>query len=111
MVFLLMVVACILRLAIPNIGGFLALLLPVSMALAREVGLNPLVVGLLLTATGDAVLYYPAQGTTAIMVFERGHLTTYEVLRVGLGMTVLAFSILLFVALPYWALLGEPLVP
>ncbi len=105
----LMVVACAVRTVVPNIAAFLALLLPVSMALAVQVGLNPFVVGMLVTATGDAIVYYPAQGTTAIMIFERGHLKAWEVLRVGLGMTVLAFLILLFIALPYWGILGEPL--
>ena len=43
------------------------------------------------------------------MVYERGHLTAEEIFGFGLLMTVLAALVVLAVALPYWALIGEPL--
>ncbi len=108
---LLMAGASILRFAIPNIVGFLALTIPVAISLAGELGLNPLVVGLAVTIAGDAVLYYPAQGSASVVVFERGHLTAPEVFRFGLGMTIVAYTVVFVVALAYWAVLGEPLTP
>jgi di/tricarboxylate transporter len=108
-VVLLMLGATILRAVVPNISGFLALALPISMSVGREVGLNPLVCALVVMMTGDAVLYYPVQSASALVIYERGHVTAGEILRFGLWMTAMAYVAILLVALPYWTLLGEPL--
>ncbi len=109
LVVLLMLGATILRAAVPNISGFLALAIPMAMSVGREVGLNPLVAALVVMMTGDAVLYYPAQSASALVIHERGHVSTGEMLRFGLWMTALAYVVILVVALPYWGLLGQPL--
>jgi di/tricarboxylate transporter len=106
---LLMLGATVLRAAIPNISGFLALGLPIAMSVGREVGLNPLVCALVVMMTGDAVLYYPVQSGSALVIYERGHVTAGEMLRFGLWMTAAAYAAILLVALPYWSLLGEAL--
>ncbi len=80
------------------------------MSVGREVGLNPLVCALVVMMTGDAVLYYPAQSASALVIYERGHVSAGEILRFGLWMTALAYVVVLFVALPYWGLAGQPLV-
>ena len=104
-----MVGATLLRAVIPNISGFLALALPIAMSVGREVGLNPLVCALVVMMTGDAVLYYPVQSASALVIHERGHVSGGEILRFGLWMTAVAYVAILFVALPYWGLMGEPL--
>jgi di/tricarboxylate transporter len=71
--------------------------------------LNPLVCALAVTIAGDAVLYYPAQSASSLVVYERGHLTAGEIFRFGVWMTLLAAMVVLVVALPYWTLIGEPL--
>ena len=109
-VVLFMIGATILRALIPNIAGFLAFPLPVAMSAAREAGLNPLVCALVVMITGDAVLYYPAQSASALIVYERGHLSASEIFRFGLWMTLVAYVAILLVALPYWRFLGEALV-
>jgi di/tricarboxylate transporter len=73
-------------------------------------GLNPMLCGLIVTIAGDAVLYYPAQSGSSLVVDERGHLTAGEIFRFGLLMTALAALVVVAVALPYWKLIGEPLV-
>jgi sodium-dependent dicarboxylate transporter 2/3/5 len=108
-VVLLMLGATVLRAAIPNISGFLALGLPIAMSVGREVGLNPLVCALVVMMTGDAVLYYPVQSGSALVIYERGHVSAGEILRFGLWMTAVAYVAILLVALPYWSFLGEPL--
>jgi solute carrier family 13 (sodium-dependent dicarboxylate transporter), member 2/3/5 len=108
-VVLLMLGATILRAIIPNISGFLALALPIAMSVGRETGLNPLVCALVVMMTGDAVLYYPVQSASALVIYERGHVTAGEILRFGLWMTAVAYVAIMLVALPYWTLLGEPL--
>ena len=109
-VVLLMLGATALRAIIPNIAGFLALAIPIAMSVGREVGLNPLVCALVVMMTGDAVLYYPAQSASALVIHDRGHVTAGEIVRFGLWMTGLAYVVIFFAALPYWALIGQPLV-
>jgi anion transporter len=106
-VVLLMLGATVLRVFIPNISGFLALGLPVAMNVGREAGVSPLVCALVVMITGDAVLYYPAQSASALVIYERGHVSAAEMLRFGVWMTLVAYVAILFVALPYWTLIGR----
>jgi anion transporter len=96
------------RLLIPNITGFLAITIPIAMAIGNATGLNPVVCGLVAMIAGDAVLYYPAQSASSLVVYERGHLSAPEIFRFGLLMTVVAYLVVLLVALPYWTAVGEP---
>jgi anion transporter len=107
---LLMLGATVLRAVVPNISGFLALALPIAMSVGRETGLNPLVCALVVMMTGDAVLYYPVQSASAIVIYERGHVGAGEIFRFGLWMTVVAYATILLVALPYWSVIGTPLI-
>jgi anion transporter len=109
-VVLLMLGATALRAIVPNISGFLALALPIAMSVGREAGLNPLVCALVVMMTGDAVVYYPAQSASALVIYERGHVSAGEILKFGLWMTLVGWVAILGVAVPYWALVGEPLV-
>jgi solute carrier family 13 (sodium-dependent dicarboxylate transporter), member 2/3/5 len=101
--------AAVARFIIPNIAGFLATTIPVAMSVGSMTGLNPIVCGLVVTIAGDAVLYYPAQSASSLVVYQRGHLSAPEILRFGLWMTALAVLVVLAVALPYWRAIGEPL--
>jgi di/tricarboxylate transporter len=105
----LLVASAVVRLLIPNITGFLATTIPVAMSVGTTAGLNPILCGLIVTIAGDAVLYYPAQAASSLVVYERGHLTAGEIFGFGLLMTALAALVVLAVAIPYWALIGEPL--
>ena len=106
---ILLIAAVPIRLLIPNITGFLAVSIPIAMSIATLTGLNPLVCGLLVMIAGDAVLYYPAQSASSLVVYERGYLRTSEIFWFGCLMTLVAIFVALFVALPYWTLIGEPL--
>jgi len=108
-VVLLLLVAAPLRLLIPNITGFLATTIPIAMSIGTATGINPVICGLAAMIAGDAVLYYAAQSASSLVVYERGHLTAGEIFRFGIWMTLVAYLVVLFVALPYWAALGEPL--
>jgi anion transporter len=97
------------RLLIPNITGFLAITIPIAMAIGTAAGVNPVICGLAVMIAGDAVLYYPAQSVSSLVVHERGYLTAPEIFRFGLWMTLVAFLVVLLIAVPYWAAVGEPL--
>jgi len=110
-VVLLMLGATLLRAIVLNISGFLALALPIAMSVGREAGVNPLVCALVVMMTGDAVVYYPAQSASALVIYERGHVSAGEMLKFGLWMTFVGWIAILLVALPWWSLVGEPLRP
>ena len=101
--------AAIVRAMLPNIAGYLALVIPVAMAAGEAVGLNPLVCGMAIVVIGDTPVYYPAGSTSGVFIFERAAVKASEVIRFGLIMTVVALGVV-FLTLPYWNLVGEPLV-
>ncbi len=102
--------AAILRAMLPNIAGYLALAIPVAMAAGEAVGLNSLVCGMAIVVIGDTPVYYPAGSTSGVFIFQRAAVKASEVIRFGLLMTVVAIGTLFLMALPYWNLVGEPLV-
>jgi len=108
-ILLLMLGATALRAIVPNISGFLALALPIAMSVGREAGLNPLVCALVVMMTGDAVIYYPAQSASALVIYERGHVSAGDILRFGLWMTLVEWVAIVGVALPWWTRVGQPL--
>ncbi len=97
------------RLLIPNITGFLATTIPIAMSIGAATGVNPTICGLAVMIAGDAVLYYPAQSASSLAVYERGYLSAPEIFRFGVWMTLIAFVVVLGVALPYWEAVGEVL--
>ena len=105
----LLLAAAPVRLLIPNITGFLGITIPLAMSIGTTTGINPIVCGLVVMIAGDAVLYYPAQSASSLVVYERGHLSAAEIFRFGVCMTLVAYVVVLCVALPYWAMVGEPL--
>ena len=109
MVVALLVTAAPVRLLIPNITGFLAITIPIAMSIGQATGLNPVLCGLIVMIAGDAVLYYPAQSASSLVIYERGLLSAPEIFRFGVMMTLVAYLVVLCVALPYWAAVGEPL--
>ena len=101
--------AAVVRAMLPNIAGYLALVIPVAMAAGEAVGMNPLVCGMAIVVIGDTPVYYPAGSTSGVFIFERAAVKASEVIRFGLVMTVVALGVVFF-TLPYWSLVGEPLV-
>ena len=97
------------RLLMPNIAGYLALVIPVAMAVGASLGLNPLVCGMAAVVVGDSVVYYSAAATASVFIFQRANIGNPEVFRFALAMTLVAVAVLFFLALPYWGALGHPL--
>ncbi|MBI3968241.1 MAG: anion permease, partial [Chloroflexi bacterium] len=110
LVVLLVAVSLVARVLLSSIVAYLTVLIPVVTALAEAIGLNPLVCGLLVTLAGDSVVYFVAQSASSLMPFEYGYLTAADVLRLGVVMSVVVFVVALGVAIPYWTLVGQPLL-
>ena len=98
------------RLVVPNIAGYLALVIPVAMAAAGDLGLNPLVVGMVVVVVGDSLVYYPAASSSSVFIYERAEIEAATVFRLALAMAVVAIGVVFVVAVPYWNLVGQPLV-
>ena len=99
------------RVVMPNISGYLAFTIPVAMSTGTSLGLNPLVCGLAVVVVGDSVVYYPASSASSVFIFQRAEITGPEVFRFGVLMTLVAMVVLFAVAVPYWGLVGQRLVP
>lgn len=100
-----------LRFILPNIAGYLALVIPVTMAAAESLGLDPLVCGMAAVVVGDSVVYYSAGGTASVFIFQRANISNPEIFRFAITMTILVTAVLLLAVVPYWSLIGHPLAP
>jgi len=99
----------LIHLAITNLAACIALLIPVAATIAERASLNPIVCGLIVTITVDAVILYPIQTATNLLAYETGYYGAADVRRLGIGMLVLTVIVILL-TIPYWGLLGLPLV-
>ena len=97
------------RLLMPNIAGYLALIIPIAMASGASLGLNPLICGMAVVVVGDSLVYYSAAGTASVFIFQQANIRNPEIFRLALVMTVVAILVVFLVALPFWDLLGQPL--
>lgn len=106
----LMAVCAGVRLFIPSIVGYLSLTMPVAMSLGQAIGLNPVVCGLVALIAGDAAQFYAAAGGSGVIAYGNSDVSGGEIFRLAVVMALLAFVMVAVVALPWWALMGEPLV-
>jgi anion transporter len=105
----LILAVALIHLAITNLAACIALLIPVAATIAERASLNPIVCGLIVTITVDAVILYPIQTATNLLAYETGYYGSADVRRLGIGMLVLTVVVILLM-IPYWGLLGLPLV-
>lgn len=105
---LLVIAVAIVHLAITNLAACLALLIPIAVTIAQAAHLNPVLCGLVVTLTVDAVILYPVQTAANLLAYESGYFSSADVRRLGLGMLVLTIAVVLLV-LPYWSMLSLPL--
>ncbi len=91
--------AALVHLGVTNIAACLALLVPIVATLAQALGLHV-----------DAVIFYPVQTATSLIVYEAGGFTPREVFLLGWVMLALTASVVVFVAIPYWSWWGVSLV-
>ena len=100
----------IVRFFMPNGAGYFALMIPIVMASGQILGLNPLICGMAVVVVGDSVVYYAAGGTSAVFVFQNARISGPEIFKFAVIMTLVTITILFAVAIPYWKLVGHPLV-
>ena len=101
--------AAAVRFVMPNIAGYLAFIIPVAMSTGAALGLNPMVCGLAVVIVGDSVVFYPAAAAGSVFIYQRADISSPEVLRTGVIMTLVAVAALFAFAIPYWNAIGEGL--
>ena len=101
--------AAAVRFVMPNIAGYLAFIIPVAMSTGASLGLNPMLCGLAVVIVGDSVVYYPAASAGSVFIYQRADISSPEVLRAGIVMTIVAVAVLMVFAVPYWNAVGEGL--
>lgn len=112
----LLVLACIIvavaivHIAITNLAACAALIIPIVMTIAHTAGLNPIICALIVTIVIDSVIFYPVQTASNLLAYESGYFGAVDVGRVGLTMLGLTILVGLCIAVPYWSLLGLPLM-
>jgi anion transporter len=97
------------HLVITNLSACIALLIPIAVTIAERAALNPVVCGLIVTIVVDAVILYPVQTATNLLAYETGYYNAADVGRLGVGMWLLS-TVVILLTLPYWSMLGQPLV-
>jgi anion transporter len=108
-ILLLILMITIVHLGIANMSACIALLIPITTSLAHSVAMNPIIFGLIVGIVVDAVVLYPVQTATNLLAYETGLIGGKDVLKVGLGLFVITALVILYIALPWWFLLGVPL--
>ena len=105
-ILLLIFMITIVHLGIANMSACIALLIPITTSLANSVAMNPVIFGLIVGMVVDAVVLYPVQTATNLLAYETGLIGGKDVLKIGLGLFVLTALVILYIALPWWSLLG-----
>ena len=105
-ILMLVLMVAIVHLGIANMSACIALMIPITTSLAVSLAMNPTVFGLIVGIVVDAVIFYPVQTATNLLAYETGLIGGKDVLKVGLGLLVLAGMVILYIALPWWSFLG-----
>jgi solute carrier family 13 (sodium-dependent dicarboxylate transporter), member 2/3/5 len=104
------VAASVIHLAITNLAACVALLVPITMTIAHNAGVNPIVCALIVTIVTDSVILYPVQTASNLIAYETGYFRGPDVRRLGIAMLGLTILVGLCIAVPYWEALGLPLL-
>lgn len=94
--------AILVHAAIPSLIGSLAVTIPLSMEIAGNLGLSPVVSALVVTIANDSVIFYPAQSVTSLMVYQEGCISPGSLRSLGFVMAVILLIAVPFLFIPYW---------
>jgi sodium-dependent dicarboxylate transporter 2/3/5 len=102
------VVTALITLAIPNRAAAITLGVPLATAYAASGALSHAAAGLIVMIAVDAETIYPAQTAANLLAYERGYFSAGRLARFNLITLGAALLVVVFVALPWWSLIGLP---
>jgi len=100
----------LITLAIPNRAAAITLGIPLATAYAAASPLNAAAAGLVVMIVVDAETIYPAQTAANLLAYERGYFSGGQLARFNAITLAAAAAVVVFVALPWWSLVGLPAV-
>jgi di/tricarboxylate transporter len=101
-------VTAVITLAIPNRAAAITLGVPLAAAYAGAGPLGAAAAGLVVMIAVDAETIYPAQTAANLIAYDRGYFSAALLARFNVVTLVLAALVLVFVAVPWWGLVGLP---
>jgi sodium-dependent dicarboxylate transporter 2/3/5 len=104
------VVTALITLAIPNRAAAITLIIPLAVAYAATGPLNPAAAALVVMIVVDAEAIYPAQTAANLLAYDRGFFSAGQLARFNLVTIAAAALVIVFVALPWWSLVGLPVM-
>lgn len=102
------VVTALIALAIPNRAAAITLGIPLAAAFAASGTLPAAAAGLIVMIAVDVETIYPAQTAANLLAYERGYFGAGQLACFNLITLLAAAAVVVFVALPWWALVGLP---
>jgi di/tricarboxylate transporter len=103
-------VTAVITLAIPNRAAAITLCIPLALAYAAATPLPLAASGLIVMIAVDAETIYPAQTAANLIAYERGYFGAGLLARYNALTLLLGAAVVVFVALPWWGLIGLPAV-
>lgn len=103
-----LLVGGLIALAIPNRAAAITLGVPLAAAYAAGGPLSAAAAGLIVMIVVDAETLYPAQTATNLLAYKAGYVDAGQLARFNAIVLLLAALVVVFVALPWWALVGLP---
>ncbi|MHB8575236.1 MAG: SLC13 family permease [Dehalococcoidia bacterium] len=108
MVIAVFIVTALIALTIPNRAAAITLGVPLAAAYAHSGPLAGAAAGLIVMIAVDAETIYPAQTATNLLAYDRGYFSAGQLARFNLITIIIAALVTVFVALPWWGLVGLP---
>lgn len=102
------VVTCAIALAVPNRAAAITLVIPLAAAYAGAGPLSVAAAGLVVLVAVDLETIYPAQTAANLIAYDRGYFDAGALARFNVLTLLAGALVLVFVALPWWGLVGLP---
>ncbi|HEY3082760.1 MAG TPA: SLC13 family permease [Chloroflexota bacterium] len=103
-------VTAVITLTIPNRAAAITLGIPLALAYAAATPLPLAAAGLIVMIAVDAETIYPAQTAANLIAYERGYFGAGLLARFNVVTLLLGAIVVVYVALPWWGLVGLPTV-
>ncbi|MCL4465328.1 MAG: SLC13 family permease [Chloroflexi bacterium] len=101
-------VTCLIALAVPNRAAAITLVIPLAAAYAAAGVLSTAAAGLVVLIAVDVETVYPAQTAANLIAYDRGYFSAGALVRFNLVTLLAGALVIVFVALPWWRLVGLP---
>lgn len=104
--FLVLVICILIRLGFTSVLAAMTVILPMTLAAAPALGVNPLWLGMISVIGSDLCLLLPTQSPTLLATYATGYYSMRDTLKAGLPSMGVFILVTLIMAAFYWPALG-----